>query len=97
MPVLTISNTFVVLMGLSIVFIGLITIIILCKIVSLICQAIDSRKKKHISAPPKSMDNQTIDTTIPNRQELIAVVSTAIAEYSGTDVSAIRIHSIKKL
>ena len=35
--------------------------------------------------------------TIPNRQELIAAVSAALAEELGTDVSAIRILSFKKL
>ena len=36
-------------------------------------------------------------STIPNRQELIAAVSVALAEELGTDVSGIRILSFKKI
>ncbi len=97
MQVLTISNTFVVFMGLGIVFLGLISIIILCKIVGLFCQVFDSSKYKRSSTPSKTTISDSTKDTIPNRQEMIAAVSAAIAEYSGTDVSAIRIHSIKKL
>ena len=34
---------------------------------------------------------------IENRQEIIAAVSAALAEEMGTDISAIRIHSFKKI
>jgi len=34
---------------------------------------------------------------IENRQEIIAAVSAVIAEELGTDISAIRIHSFKKI
>ena len=82
---MSLSNTFVVLMGLGIVFFGLICIVFLCQIMSFIC---------------KSMIKETPTNTnevIPNRQEFVAAVSAVIAEELGTDVSGIKICSIKKL
>ena len=35
--------------------------------------------------------------TIPNRGELVAAISVALAEELGKDVKAIRIHSIKRV
>lgn len=83
------QDWFVVVMGLCTVFIVLILIIGLCYLLALACRG--SEKKTEESAAPVS------DTAIPNRAELAAAVSAAIAEYSGTDASAIRILSIKKL
>ena len=55
----------------------------------------------HIKEEPKKNDNTPVlsndATEIPNRQEMIAAVSAAIAEELGKDVSAIRILSVKKL
>ena len=91
----SISNTFVVLMGLSIVFLGLICIILLCKLVSILCKVLQPNTTKP-TAPESTPINAPQDTIV-NRQEMIAAVSAAIAEDLGTDVSAIRIRSVKKL
>ncbi len=93
---LSISNTFVVLMGLSIVFIGLICIIVLCKLVGLLCAKFGSNEavSSKISEIPSS--SNASDSNV-NRQEMLAAVSAAIAEDLGADVNAIRIHSVKKL
>lgn len=89
------DTLFVCLMGIGTVFVGLICIIIVCKIVSGI-----------IRAGEKSPDNKTAETApanntasdeIPNKQCLIAAVSAVIAEELGTDVSALRIKSFKKI
>ncbi len=79
--------------GIGTVFAGLICIIILCKIVSL-CYKGSSKK-----AEPKKEVVITKETNEPieNRQEIIAAVSAAIAEELGTDISAIRILSFKKI
>ena len=93
---LEISNTFVVLMGLFIVFLGLICIIVLCKLVSVLCNAFESKT----TIPNTTQNNITSNVKsdyIENRQEMLAAVSAAIAEDLGTDVQAIRIHSVKKL
>ena len=92
-----ISNTFVVVLGVGVVFIGLICIIILCKILSAVCML--SEKKGNIepteatAAPVAPVAAQPIQ----NRQEIIAAVSAVLAEELGTDVSAIRILSFKKI
>ena len=91
---------FVCALGVGTVFIGLVAIIILCKILGALCQ-INSKL-------PENSNEQNYPTThaapvqsaepvdIPNRRETIAAISVAIAEDLGTDVSAIRIVSIEK-
>lgn len=89
------SNGFVVAMGISTVFVGLICIIILCKIVGAICMATEKKSKveQAVAAPAAPVVPQRIE----NRQEIIAAVSAAVAEELGTDISAIRILSFKKI
>jgi len=91
------SNLFVVLMGLCTVFIGLICIIILVSVMSGIIrktkkssEIIDSSASAAVqrSAAPPARGEVT--------PELVAAISAAIAEDLGTDVSAIRILSLKK-
>ncbi len=81
--------------GLGIVFVGLISLIFICKIMG----AIFSKAKKETNAPavtaPAPVKEEVLN--IPNKSEFVAAVSAAIAESMGTDVSKIRIHSIKKL
>ena len=88
------SNTFVCLMGLGTVFVGLICIILLCMLVSKICQKLDTHSKSSSTIQSMHDQNQPI---ISNRQEWIAAVSSVIAEELGTDVSAIRIVSVKQI
>lgn len=97
MHTLSISNTFVVIMGLSIVFFGLICIIVLCKLVSLLCNAFGATTTKQSAAVTSIPNSSTASNVVENRQEILAAVSAVIAEDLGTDVSAIRIHSFKKL
>ena len=91
---MSLSNTFVVLMGLGIVFFGLICIVFLCQITSFICKSM-IKETPNVVAPRPS--NTNTNEVIPNRQEFVAAVSAAIAEELGTDVSGIKICSIKKL
>ena len=51
-------------------------------------------KKAEVTAAPIA---QAVNQPIQNRQEIIAAVSAALAEELGTDVSAIRILSFKKI
>lgn len=85
------SNIFVVCMGLGTVFFGLICIILLCYVMSYFVQKLTTPKEDPM------MQSTTTTTTIENREELVAAISVAIAEDLGTDVSAIRILSIKSL
>ena len=77
----------VVLTGLGAVFAGLLIIMFLCSVISRISTA---RQKK--SPPPE----KTSEETKPDG-ELAAVIGAAIAEDLGTDVSGIRIISVKKV
>jgi len=95
------STPFVVILGIATVFVGLIGLVVLCKILSVLCNM--SSKKSSNNAMVTT--NQTVNTVNPpvanqkieNRQEIIAAVSAALAEELGTDVSAIRILSFKKI
>ena len=89
-----VSNAFVVVMGISVVFIGLISIIILCKILSAVCNIGQNNSETNTQvAKPVAATPQVIE----NRQEIIAAVSAAVAEELGADISAIRILSFKKI
>ena len=87
-----VPNWFVVVMGVGVVFLGLICIIVLCKIVALFCKGKSTNAKE--TAP---VQTAAASAPIENRQEIIAAVSAVIAEELGTDVSALRILSFKKL
>lgn len=86
------QNWFVVVMGIGTVFVVLILIIALCYLLGLICRT--GAKKEDAAAPSPVTETPA---AIPNRAELAAAIAAAVAECSGTDASAIRILSIKKL
>ena len=85
------SNLFVCLMGMGTVFFGLICLIVLTMIMGKIVggHAAPAAAPAAIPAAPAAAE--------PNRQELVAAVSAAIAEELGTDITGIRIVSMKKL
>lgn len=92
------SNTFVVVLGIGTVFIGLICLILLCKIVGLLCNIANKGKETNAVTPPATVTAPVATSEpIENRQEIIAAVSAAIAEELGTDISALRILSFKKI
>lgn len=78
--------------GIGLVFVGLICIILLCAVMGAICKK--TIKDKPAAVPQKSKGD---GAKIANRGEFIAAVSAAIAEEMGTDISGIRILSVKKL
>ena len=96
-----IPSWFVIAMGLGTVFIGLICIVVLCKILGAVCTLIEKGPTAPVTAP--------VATTTPaapsvcasqdpaKRQEIIAAIGVAIAEECGVGVEAIRITSIKKI
>lgn len=82
------SNLFVCLMGMGTVFIGLISIIAMCKVISLVCNREDKTEIIKLNG----------DTTpIPNKQEIIAGISAVIAEELGTEITNIKVLSFKKI
>lgn len=92
MPEQIVANWFVVCMGIGTVFVGLICIIIICKIMGLFFRG---KTEKEADAVPKA--TAAAPAVIENRQELIAAVTAAVAEEMGKDVSALRVVSFKKL
>jgi len=84
----TYSSAFVCLMGIGTVFFGLICLILLTKVMSFLCGAREQ--------PAQQAAAPSVTAPEPN-QELVAAISAAIAEDLGTDVTGIRILSIKKL
>ncbi len=89
------SNTFVCLMGIGTVFIGLICIVFICKLTSLVMKYISKpaeKKPTPISAPaPVSTLSQK------EKQAIIAGTCAVIAEELGTDVNNIRVLSFKRV
>ena len=91
------SLPLVVGLGLGMVFFGLICIIALCYILGAIIRAFESRRPAPAAAQPTEQAAPAQTESITKNGALIAAISAAIAEDMGTDVSAIRIQSIKKL
>lgn len=92
------SYAFVICMGMGVVFIGLICIVLLVSLTGKIVQAIEKNK----AAPQDNSNGSivpavtgTVPPSIPNRGELVAAVSAALAEELGTVVSGLRILSLK--
>jgi len=84
------------LIGIGVVFAGLVIIIGLVELMNFITNKAQSKKK---SAAPEvaSAPVASPSAVIENRDELVAAVCAAIAEENGTDISAIRVVSFKKV
>ena len=85
------SNLFVCLMGIGTVFFGLICIILLVTLMSFVCGKTEQKTTLAPVSAPAGVPKAGIGP------ELIAAVSAAIAEEMGTDISAIRIISMKQI
>ena len=86
----------VILMGIGVVFFGLVCIILLCSLMSLIVRKIESKLPAEAAAP-KPAEKAADELSPEKRREVIAAISAVIAEELGTDVSAIRVTSFKKV
>lgn len=84
----------VVLMGMGTVFVGLIIIIFMCKILGWI---VGSSNKEETPAPVETVSPAQQNAPIQNKGEVVAAISSAVAESLGKDVRAIRIVSIKRV
>ena len=86
------------LLGVAVVFAGLAALIGIIEIMNRVCDKL--AKKKTDSAPaaqPAPVAVPVANAPIENRQEIVAAVCAAVAEENGTDISAIRVVSFKKL
>jgi len=85
-------------MGMGVVFVGLICLVVLTSLLGAFCRAIQKKPAEApVKAAPAAAPAAPVSQEIPNRQQFIAAVSAAIAEDLGADVSAIRILSVEKL
>ena len=92
-----ISNAEVVLLGVGVVFFGLICIVVLCKIAGAIMQNMGSAAPAAAAAPAPAPARAQAPAGGEVRDELLAAISAAAAEMLGTDMSGIRILSFKEL
>ncbi len=90
------SNAVVTLMGLGTVFVGLICLVVICTIMSSIIRRFQ-KDEEVVKAAPAPAATVKAPAPIANRPAFIAAVSAAIAEDLGTDITAIRIVSVKQL
>ena len=88
------SNLFVCLMGMGTVFIGLACLVFLVMAMGAII-----RPAKKEAAPAATAAAAPTQSQMDNgkKPELMAAIAAAIAEDMGTDISAVRIVSIKKV
>ena len=86
------GSVFVCLMGMGTVFFGLICLIVLTMIMGKI---VGGRAVPAVAAPAPAAAAPAAPEG--NRQEIAAAIAAAIAEELGTDVTGIRILSMKKL
>ena len=85
------SNLFVVLMGLGTVFAGLLCIILLVTLMSWVCNRTAAPKAVPAAIPQAAAAPSAVTPS------MMAAIAASIAEDMGTDISAIRIVSIKKV
>ena len=89
-----ISSALVVGLGIGTVFVGLISIIVLCYIMSALVKLFEKGKKTESvqkAAPLAS------NAPIANKQEIVAACCAVIAEELGTEANNIRVKSFKRV
>ena len=89
------SNLFVCLLGVGTVFMGLISIIVICKVMGFLCRGFGEKKDNKESVSITNPDKH--GETVTCKDELVAAISAAIAEDLGKDIKAIKILSIRKI
>ena len=84
----------VVLMGVITVFVVLVCLIGIIKLMGLVMAKIG---EKQAATSPAASAAGASAPTVSDKQKLVAAIAAAIAEDMGTDVSHLKIHSIRKL
>ena len=98
------ATWFVCVLGVGVVFVGLVLLIAIVSLSNWLLSKIEQRKTSTISETNPSIKNVSQsqaatnqNVKIENKQEILAAVCAAIAEENGTEISAIRVISFKKL
>ncbi|MBR6768647.1 MAG: OadG family protein [Clostridia bacterium] len=84
------------ILGVSVVFVGLICIIAILYLMNFLISKGEGTKTEKTTTPAAPAPVQAA-APIENRREIVAAVCAAVAEEEGTDISAIRVISFKKL
>ena len=85
-------------LGIGVVFVGLTLLVGIVSIMNAFFRNTkEATNTKTPSATPIAPTAEVQSFPIENKQELIAAICAAIAEENGTDISAIRVVSFKKL
>jgi sodium pump decarboxylase gamma subunit len=87
-----VSTLITFLLGIGIVFVGLIALILIVKLMGAIMSKVNAKKAAPVPEPQKAEPVKEGD-----RGEIIAAVSAAIATVMGENVGGIRIVSFKKV
>ncbi len=85
-------------LGIGVVFVGLALLVGIVNIMNAFFR--NYKEAPQTQTPAVTNNVQTLETKaapIENKQELLAAICAAIAEENGTDISAIRVVSFKKL
>lgn len=85
------------LLGLGTVFVGLICLIFIIRLMSFLYGLFAGKSASKAPAPASTTAPAASAEPIENRQQFVAAVSAAIATVMGTEVSGLRITSIKKV
>lgn len=85
--------------GFGLVFVGLICIIFICSILGALCKSLIKDNGTSNGASAQNVGNRAsaANNDMKDKGEFVAAVSAAIAEELGTDVTGIRVLSVKKL
>lgn len=94
------SSGFVCLMGMGIVFFGLICMVAICKIMSFFIQKLEKNEKpaapvNTVAAPVAAQASAALPAD--EKRAILAGVCSVIAEELGTDVKNIRVLSFKRV
>ena len=85
------------LLGLGTVFVGLISLIFIIRLMSFLYGLFAGKSASRAPAPASTTAPAATSEPIENLQQFVAAVSAAIATVMGTEVSGLRITSIKKV
>ncbi len=84
----------VAILGVAVVFVGLVSIVGLVFVMNKLCERFLNKKPAPAPVTPAA---PVASAPIANREEIVAAVCAAVAEEEGVDISALRVVSFKKL
>lgn len=85
------------IVGVGVVFAGLAILIGIIEIMNRVVDKLAAKKAPVKEAAPAAPVQTAAPVAVENREEIVAAVCAAVAEENGTDISAIRVVSFKKL